>query len=86
MTNNAGHALFNYSNCSGGGYKKAIDYAITYAKDPSNWWYKMIVPFDLKRRQAATQIAGSVYAEASYQEGIEEQDWGEISLRYFLRQ
>ena len=46
----------------------------------------MIVPFDIKRLQATIQIADSVYADARYQDVIEEQDWGEISLRFFLRQ
>ena len=86
MANNVGHDLFNYSNPAGGGYKKAIDYAIPYAKDPSRWPHKMIVPFDIKRLQATIQIAGSVYADTRYQDVIEEQDWGEISLRFFLRQ
>ena len=86
MANNVGHDLFNYSNPAGGGYKKAIDYAISYVKDPSRWPHKMIVPFDIKRLQATIQIADSVYADARYQDVIEEQDWGKISLRFFLRQ
>jgi hypothetical protein len=86
IANNVGHDLFNYSNPAGGGYKKAIDYAIPYVKDPSRWPHKMIVPFDIKRLQATIQIADSVYADTRYQDVIEEQDWGEISLRFFLRQ
>ena len=82
MANNVGHDLFNYSNPSGGGYKKALDYAIPYVEDPLSWPHKMIVPFDIKRLQAAIQIADSIYADARYQEVIEEQDWGKISLRY----
>tara|TARA_Y100000385_G_scaffold287563_1_gene352080 strand:+ start:891 stop:3482 length:2592 start_codon:yes stop_codon:yes gene_type:complete len=86
MANNVGHDLFNYSNPAGGGYKKAIDYAIPYIKNPSSWPHEMIVPFDIKRLQATTQIAGSIYADAHYQDVIKEQCWGRISLRYFLRQ
>ena len=86
MANNVGHDLFNYINPAGGGYKRAIDYAIPYVENPSSWPHEMIVPFDIKRLQATTKIAGSIYADAHYREVIEEQCWGKISLRYFLRQ